>query len=86
MLHGFEDYAEVPPIDEDTEGHDARSLLRWALTGRVPDQYRLYATDGPLLARSDAVAFAAIARDLQAGSEGSDLTSYGTTLIALTKE
>jgi hypothetical protein len=84
MLHGFEDYAEVPPIDHDTDGHDARSLLRWALTGIVPDQYRLYATNGPLLAPPDVTAFAAIARDLQAGSQGSDLTSYGTTLIALT--
>ena len=34
MLHGFEDYAEVPPIDEDgTEAETARELLRWALAG-----------------------------------------------------
>jgi DNA-binding transcriptional regulator YiaG len=85
MLYGFEDYAEIPPIDGDTAGHDARSLLRWALTGQVPDQYSLYAMDGPLLARSDATAFAAIAHDLQAGSEGSDLTSYASALMALTK-
>jgi transcriptional regulator with XRE-family HTH domain len=85
MLHGFEDYAEIPPIDEETEGHDARSLLRWALTGRVPDQYSKYATEGPLLSRSDATAFAAIARDLQDGSGGWDLASYGTALAELAK-
>ena len=29
MLHGFEDYAEVPPIEEDgTEAETARELLR----------------------------------------------------------
>jgi len=30
MLCEFEDYAEVPPIDEDTpDGAAARELLRW---------------------------------------------------------
>jgi DNA-binding transcriptional regulator YiaG len=38
MLNGFEDYAEVPPIDEDgPEADSARSLLRWALADQVPD-------------------------------------------------
>jgi transcriptional regulator with XRE-family HTH domain len=67
-LHGFEDYAEVPPIDDDAEGEAARGLFRWALTGVVPDRYRAYTRTGPLLARPDVILFAAAARDLQAGS------------------
>jgi transcriptional regulator with XRE-family HTH domain len=84
VLHGFEDYAEVPPIDDDSEGEAARSLLRWALSGVVPDRYREYTPTGPLLARPDVILFAAAARKLQAGSDGSDLSSYGATLVALT--
>jgi len=85
MLHGFEDYAELPAVDEDTDdGATARSLLRWALTGSVPDQYRPYTSTGPLLTHSDAADFASIARDLNAGSQGTDLISYGATLLALT--
>ena len=38
MLHGFEDYAEVPPIEEDsTEAEAARELLRWALGRDSPE-------------------------------------------------
>jgi len=85
MLHGFEDYAELPPVDQDTDdGATARSLLRWALTGTVPDQYRAYASPGPLLTLSEAADFAAITRNLNAGSQGTDLISYGATLLALT--
>jgi hypothetical protein len=84
VLHGFEDYAEVPPVDDDSEGEAARSLLRWALSGVAPDRYRAYAPTGPLLARPDVILFAAAARDLQADSCGSDLTGYGAALIALT--
>jgi len=85
MLHGFEDYAELPPVDEDTDhGAAARSLLRWALAGTVPDQYCPYTSSGALLTHSDAADFAAIARNLDAGSQGTDLISYGTTLLALT--
>ena len=84
ILRGFEDYAEVPPIDDASEGEAARSLLRWALTGVVPDQYRAYALTGPLLARPDVVLLDAAARDLQAGSCGSDLEGYGAALVALT--
>jgi transcriptional regulator with XRE-family HTH domain len=83
ILRGFEDYAEVPPVDDDAEGEAARGLLRWALTGVVPDRYRPYMRTGPLLARPDVTLFAAAARDLQAGSCGNDLVSYGTTLVAL---
>ena len=84
ILHGFEDYAEVPPIDDDSEGEAARGLLRWALTGMVPDRCRAYALAGPLLAEPDVILFAAAARDLQAGSCGSDLKGYGAALVALT--
>jgi transcriptional regulator with XRE-family HTH domain len=84
ILRGFEDYAELPPIDEDVAGEAARSLLRWALTGQVPGRYRPYAPAGLLLTGPDASLFADVARDLQAGSHGDDLASYGTALAALT--
>ena len=84
MLHGFEDYAEVPPVDDDAEGEAARGLLRWALTGVVPNRYSAYTFPRPLLARPDVILFAAAARDLQAGSHGSDLASYGAALVELT--
>jgi transcriptional regulator with XRE-family HTH domain len=84
VLHGFEDYAEMPSLDDDSEGEGARGLLRWALSGVVPDRYRAHAPTGPLLARPDVILFAAAARGLQAGACGSDLTSYGATLVALT--
>ena len=85
ILHGFQDYADLPPIDDDADGVGARSLLRWALTGLVPDRYRAYALTGPLLARPDVTMFGAAARDLQAGSCGSDLATYGAALVALTR-
>lgn len=86
MLHGFEDYAEIPPIDEHGTAADAaRDLLRWALAGHVPERYRGYAAPGTLLAKADAAFFAYLARELQAGSHGHDLTSYGTALVALTE-
>jgi transcriptional regulator with XRE-family HTH domain len=86
MLRGFEDYAEVPPVDEDGahgEGEAARALLRWALTGAAPERYRPFAPAGPLLARQDVTAFTALSRNLSAGSHGDQLASYGATLIAL---
>jgi transcriptional regulator with XRE-family HTH domain len=84
MLRGFEDYAEVPPVDEDgAEGDVARDLLRWALAGAMPERYRPFVPAGPLLARQDVTAFTALARDLSAGSHGDQLASYGVTLIAL---
>ena len=43
ILRGFEDYAEVPPIDDEVAGEAPRELLRWALTGAVPNRYRPYA-------------------------------------------
>jgi len=84
ILHGFEDYAEVPHIDDDTEGQAARGLLRWALIEAVPDRYQAYAPTGPLLAKPDVILFAAAARELQAGLYGSDLASYGAALLAIT--
>ena len=54
MLRGFEDYAEVPPVDEDSaEGEAARDLLRWALVGVPPGRYETFAPARPLLATHD---------------------------------
>jgi transcriptional regulator with XRE-family HTH domain len=84
MLHGFEDYAEVPPVDEDNaEGEAARDLLRWALVGVVPERYRRFAPVGPLLAAEEVIAFNAIARRLSSRSHGDQLGSYGRALAAL---
>jgi transcriptional regulator with XRE-family HTH domain len=84
MLQGFEDYAEVPPIDEDsTEGEAARDLLRWALAGVLPERYRLFAPARPLLAAKDLIALTAAARGLNAGPHGDQLVSYGRALTAL---
>lgn len=86
MLRGFEDHAEVPPVEGDSvEAWAARGLLRWALTGAVPMRYRPYASSNPLLAESVAKLFMAVVRDLRAGSHGLDLVGYGTALIALAR-
>jgi len=84
VLRGFEEYAEVPPFDVYIAGEVARGLLRWALAGLAPARYRLYVPIGRLLTGPDASLFADVARDLQAGSHGDHLTSYGTALVALT--
>jgi hypothetical protein len=87
MLQGFEDYAEVRPVDEvSVEGEAARDLLRWVLAGVVPERYRLFAPARPLLAAQDLIAFTAVARELRAGSRGGQLASYGHALTALTAE
>ena len=84
MLRGFEDYAEVPPVDQDgAESQLARDLLRWALGRTLPERYRPWAPAGPLLARQDVIAFTALARNLNAGSHGDQLASYGAALSAL---
>ncbi len=84
MLHGFEDYAEVPPIDDDgATAEAARDLVRWALAGLVPARYREHARPRPLLADSDVARFAAVASALEAGAEGADLTGFGAALMAL---
>jgi transcriptional regulator with XRE-family HTH domain len=84
MLHGTEDYAEVPPIDEDsTEGEAARNLLRWALAGVLPERYRPFAPARPLLTTQDLAAFTAVTRQLDAGSHGDQLASYGHALTAI---
>jgi hypothetical protein len=86
MLCGFEDYAEVPPIDEDGPEADAtRGLLRWALTGPVPEPYRPYARTIPLVSRPDMKRFTALARCLKAGDGGSGLVPFGAALVALTQ-
>jgi hypothetical protein len=69
MLQGFEDYAEVPPVDEDSaEGEAARDLLRWALAGVLPERYRPFAPARPLLAAQNQNALVALTRELSAGS------------------
>jgi DNA-binding transcriptional regulator YiaG len=84
MLHGFEDYAEVPPIEENSsEADTARSLLRWALAGQVPDRYRQHASPRRLLDKKYVDLVAAIADDLHTGSYGADLADFGGVLVAL---
>jgi transcriptional regulator with XRE-family HTH domain len=83
MLRGFEDYAEVPPVDEPgSEGECARDLLRWGLTGVAPARYSPHAS-APLLVAQDVIAFTTIARDLSSGSHGDQLTGYGAALVSL---
>ena len=87
ILQGFEDYAEVPPVDEDsTEGEAACDLLRWALAGVLPERYRPFAPAQPLLAADDLIAFTALARELSTGSHADQLASYGRALAALRVE
>jgi len=86
MLDAFEDYAEVPPIEEPGQpGELARELIRWALAGIVPDRFRGLSAWGSLLAPADAVILASLARDLCAGTGGPELVAFGTVLVALTE-
>jgi transcriptional regulator with XRE-family HTH domain len=85
MLRGFEDYAEVPPVDEDSaEGEAARDLLRWALAGVSPERYRAFAPARPLLAAQDANAFSVLALRLSTGLYSDQLVRYGRALSAIT--
>jgi len=85
MLCEFEDYAEVPPIDQATpDGVVARELLRWALAGAVPDRYRPVVLPGCLLAARERHQIAAIARDLSASGHGPELAEFGLALALLT--
>ncbi len=84
MMHGTEDYAEVPPVDVDSaEGEAARNLLRWALAGVLPERYRSFATARPLLAAKDLAAFTGVTRQLNAGSHAGQLPSYGHALAVI---
>jgi DNA-binding transcriptional regulator YiaG len=84
MLRGFENYAEVPPIDEPgSKGELARDLLRWALTGIAPSTYRPALRSRPLLAEQDVIVLTAVADDLSSGLHGNQLASFGTTLTSL---
>jgi transcriptional regulator with XRE-family HTH domain len=83
ILQGFEDYAEVPPVDEDsTEGDAARDLLRWALVGVLPERFRPFAPARPLLAAQDLTAFTALAERLSASPHNDQLARYGRALTA----
>ena len=85
MLCGFEDYAEIPPIDEDTaDGKNTRGLLRWALTGVVPAQHKKHAPTGRLLAAEDVGKIRELALLAQAGAYGPDLKGFGSALAMLT--
>ena len=84
MLNGFEDYAEVPPIEEPgPRGDRAREFVRWALTGIVPDRFLGLADRRPLLAPVDAAAIRSVAYDLHAGTAGPELATFGATLLTL---
>jgi len=82
-LAGTENYAEVPPLDSDTDGQTTRDLLRWALTGTVPEPYRPYAPRHRLLAKQDALRFLAVAQGLARGEQGAALAAFGAALLAL---
>ena len=84
MLNGFEDYAEVPPIEEPgPRGDRARDFIRWALTGIVPDRLLGLAGRRPPLAPADAAAIRSVAHDLHAGTAGPELAAFGATLLTL---
>jgi hypothetical protein len=86
MLRGFENYAEVPPIDEDGPQADAaRALLSWAFTGTVPGRFRSFVRATPLISRPDVAQIAAMARGLKAGDGGPDLIPFGVALVGLTQ-
>jgi hypothetical protein len=85
MLCDFEDYAEVPPIDQDTpDGAVARELLRWALAGVVPGRYRPAVLPRCLLATRERLQIASIARSLSLGAKGPELAEFGLALAMLT--
>ena len=84
MLTGTEDYAEIPPIDENTsEGKATRALLRWALTSQPPAHYGALALRGPLLSRADAERLHALGLALQLGARGSVLVPVGAVIASL---
>jgi len=85
LLSGTEDFADVPPIDEDSPAAEtARELLRWALTGRSPTHRHPQAQGHPLLADAHVTRITNVARELAAGTCGQDLASYGTALLKCT--
>ena len=63
MLGDDEDYADVPPIDDESAGGTiVGALLRWAVCGLVPAYYSMFAAARPLLAESDISRLASVAK------------------------
>ena len=84
MLRGFEDYAEIPPIDEDTaDGETTRGLLHWALTGAAPALYMKHAPAGRLLSEEDVTKIRELAQLAQTGAQGPALKIFGSALATL---
>ncbi len=84
MLNGTEDYAEPPPIDEDTpEGAIARTFIRWALTSTIPARYEGRARPGPLIDHHANHELADLGRQLAAGEYGPSLVSFGIAVTGI---
>lgn len=84
LLDGTEDFADVPPLDEDTPGgQTARTLLRRACGQPVPDEphRRRPRRARPRLPGTDITRIAGLARELAAGSRGDDLARFGAALL-----
>ena len=85
MVSGEENYADVPPIGERTpEGAAADALLRWAAQGAIPTDYVKLAPATPLLANLDMKRLAEVAHELESGTFGRDIASYGTAVLSCT--
>jgi transcriptional regulator with XRE-family HTH domain len=84
LLHGEEDFADIPPIDQDTaEGDAARALLQWAIRGHAPARFQHLAASSPLLAAPAARRLASTAGELADRSVDPDITAYGRALLLL---
>lgn len=84
LLLGIEDFAEVPPADEDNqEGQLVRDLLIWAFRGVVPMRYREVVEPGCLIATTDRRQIAAILHHIRAGERDTDRSRYVEALSAL---
>jgi transcriptional regulator with XRE-family HTH domain len=86
MRDGTEDYAEPPPIDEDTsEGAIARDLLRWALAGVIPGHHEGFAGRGLLIDPRDILKLVDLGQQLVAGEREPSLVNFGIALAGITR-